>query len=64
MTFSEEDLDELGRLVDTLDNNTYSAKLPLPDKMHKEVLLSCLASARDTLKGVLVRNGFNPWSDE
>lgn len=63
MTFSDEDLEELGRLVDTLDNNAYSAKLPLPDKMHKEALLLCVASARDVLKGVLVRNGYNPWSD-
>ena len=64
MTLNEEDLETLGRLVDTLDNNTYSAVLPLPDKMHKEALLLCLESARDTLKGILVRNGFNPWSDE
>lgn len=61
-TFTEDDAETLGLLVDRLDNFAAGAVLPIPDSVHKEALSEAVAEARDELRGWLVARGFNPWS--
>jgi hypothetical protein len=59
---SDGDFEQLGLLVDKLDNFAAGAVLPLPAHIHKEALTGCVQDARDELRAWLIGKGFNPWS--
>lgn len=64
VTLTEDDLDDLGTLVDCLDNAYHASLLPLPDQLHVEGLVGSVKSVRDELRAILARLGYNPWGDE
>lgn len=60
-----EQLDELGRIADRVDNLVHAGTIPMPDSLRLRVLVVALPELRDDLRKLYVDvSGENPWSDE
>lgn len=59
MNLSDEDVEVLDKLYRSLDAASFAARIPMSDALHKEALVECVRSTRDTLRGVLTRNGWD-----
>jgi hypothetical protein len=59
---TENNAERIGRMADDLDSCLYTAKLPLPDKMHIECLSAKIREVRDGLVEIVkAETGDNPW---
>lgn len=58
----EDNAEELGQLIDSLDNLSHALLIPMPDKLHVESLRSSLPEKVKELKDVFVKIfNENPW---
>lgn len=57
----EDDFEELGLLVDRLDNAAAATKLPIAADLHLAGMKPIVEEVRDSLKAFLVAKGYNPW---
>ena len=55
-------LEELGQLIDGLDNLAHALTIPLPDKMHVDCIRDLLPDKVLELKNIFIEiTGENPW---
>ena len=58
----EDNYEELGQLIDSLESLQFSLSLPIGDKIHVEMLKSILPEKIKELKEVFVKiTNENPW---
>ncbi len=58
----EDQWDEVGRAVDTLENLIAGQVMPMPDRLHLEGLRGALPPLRDRLKAAYIQAvGSDPW---
>jgi hypothetical protein len=56
--------EELGRSIDNLDNVAHALKMPIPDKMHVEIMRSKLPKLVAQMKRQFAAvTGNDPWED-
>lgn len=58
---SEEDLEQLGLMVDRMDNLAHAAVIPMPNELRIMALDEAIRDMRDELRAFLIGKGFNPW---
>jgi septation ring formation regulator EzrA len=60
----EEHMEELGQIVDRIDNLLAAAKMPIPPQMKLECTLTSLRKISEELKIIVIDvTGENPWED-
>lgn len=59
---TDDQLDALGRLVDSLDNGIAATNLPLPPNLHIDGMKGIMEDVRDKLRSFLAGQGFDPWA--
>ncbi len=65
MALTTEQLEEIGKVADTLDNLIAAAKIPLSPEKKLQYTIDSLREQSAKLKSVFVAvSGDNPWSDE
>jgi hypothetical protein len=58
----EQNYEQLGQLIDKIENLSCALSLPLPDSMHVEQLRKALPKSVQELKDVFTKiTGENPW---
>lgn len=58
----KDNVEEIGRLSDTVDNYIAATNLPMPPKFHLEQLKDVLKKVSAKLKEIYVNaSGYNPW---
>lgn len=64
MNITDEQLEELGRLVDQANNLAAASQLPVKPQIHIEGMRGGLLSIRDALQKLYIEiSGDDPWSD-
>lgn len=62
---TEEQKEDLGQLIDRLDNCTHAMQIPMPDKFHVDTLKSLLPELVAKFKKQYVDiTGDNPWEGQ
>lgn len=62
-TRAEPDLEEFGRLADTVDNLISAESLPIPAALAKQARIDSLTSLRDNLRAFYTKaTGDDPWN--
>ena len=62
MTITDDDIEEIGKLADTIDNLSGAMNLPMPPAFHLKQLKESLPEVSAKLKSIVVRvSGMNPW---
>jgi len=57
-----DNLNKIGMLTDRLDNLIKALELPIPAKMHVEIIERILPDIRDDIrKAIIAESGENPW---
>lgn len=65
MNITEEQLDEVGRAADSLDNLIAAANLPMPASRKLHYTLGSLRALSAKLKAIVVTvGGDDPWGDK
>ena len=59
---SEEDLNKIAEVSDSLDNLVHAMEIPMPDKFHLDALKSALPEKVKELREINISSE-NPWND-
>lgn len=64
MKINHDQLDEIGKLADSIENIIFSMTMPLDDELHLTAIREILPEWRDKIKAFYKEvSGENPWNE-